>query len=924
MLTRIAATLVIVCLAVTCLTTSGYSQISSASALFLKIAPGARAGGMGEAFVAVADDATTTHWNPAGLGAYPLSDSWKDAEVPQYLRPLRSMAALKRGGGSDYQSYEIWAISAQGLVRYDNREWHTKEIFTTSTKETVARKVSRYFNVSDDDERLKAMVAVVAEANSKISRQGLLNLRDTVIAAIPEDFSRLSELTDSFDSLVTAYNKCRINWELFKNIQQNYAEGFRDSVLSEVECDRIKLAVEKAKSRFIPEELKIPYTTLFQENLSCIASNRRALLVGSSDGLYVFNGKSWRVLTEEDGLPSSEILSLYVSPDKIYVGTSSGMVTFNMVRIESVPAAETLPNGSVTAISCNHFNIWAVVDNELYHYDGETWSNSFEYTVKLDENLKTIADKFTIYGSEAEKQELITGMISINQQSSEPTSESDLPQDNEVVPAHEKIVEEDIGKTAEAETVNEIPEVSDSTASADVGGMPPRPVDINTLNPGDVIRVPYVVKIRGNATSIHSSDGWIWIGTDYGLVLLYGDSSRILGYSEHVVTEGETLDSLVSRRKRVSSDAGNLYRQALIAVNNLNDETLHAGDTIKVYRNAVASRINQITAQGQDIYLATADGLRCFDKEKKKVMTVNQRGMGNANAIHVESMGDELWLASDERVVSKANAQSEFSLMHVNWLPELNLADDIYYEFFSGIHHFNGWGTMGFNFTYLTYGSMPYTNETGQQIGTGEAFELAFSLAYGTSLTRSLKGGIAAKIIYSRLSEQGELAGNTQGGFGNGTATGVAVDLGLLYHITPRFNLGMSVTDIGPDIQYSQDAQSDPLPRNLAVGFAYKLLQSDYTQLLVTAEANKMVVSIGNFREEVRELILNAGAEFVYSDLIALRAGYKYDEEGEIKILTLGLGLTLMERFGFDFSYIPSNNESILANTLRMSLSIKP
>jgi len=41
--------------------------VAEATAIFLQIAPGARAGGMGEAFVALANDATTTWWNPAGL-----------------------------------------------------------------------------------------------------------------------------------------------------------------------------------------------------------------------------------------------------------------------------------------------------------------------------------------------------------------------------------------------------------------------------------------------------------------------------------------------------------------------------------------------------------------------------------------------------------------------------------------------------------------------------------------------------------------------------------------------------------------------------------------------------------------------------------------------------------------------------------------
>ncbi len=41
--------------------------VAEATAIFLLISPGARAGGMGEAFVAVSDDATATYWNPAGL-----------------------------------------------------------------------------------------------------------------------------------------------------------------------------------------------------------------------------------------------------------------------------------------------------------------------------------------------------------------------------------------------------------------------------------------------------------------------------------------------------------------------------------------------------------------------------------------------------------------------------------------------------------------------------------------------------------------------------------------------------------------------------------------------------------------------------------------------------------------------------------------
>ncbi|MFC1480786.1 PorV/PorQ family protein [Candidatus Neomarinimicrobiota bacterium] len=47
---------------------------SSASAIFLLIAPGARAGGTGEAQVAAADDAYASYWNPAALAFLPKSE----------------------------------------------------------------------------------------------------------------------------------------------------------------------------------------------------------------------------------------------------------------------------------------------------------------------------------------------------------------------------------------------------------------------------------------------------------------------------------------------------------------------------------------------------------------------------------------------------------------------------------------------------------------------------------------------------------------------------------------------------------------------------------------------------------------------------------------------------------------------------------
>ena len=130
---RKALVVALAVLAVLSAATSSYA-VSENAVLFLRIAPGARAAGMGEAFVAIADDATATHWNPAGLGSYPMAGIWDNASVPQGYRPLTAMAALKGSGSGDrHLAFDIWAIGAQGVMRFDNKNWHTAEGFSTRT-----------------------------------------------------------------------------------------------------------------------------------------------------------------------------------------------------------------------------------------------------------------------------------------------------------------------------------------------------------------------------------------------------------------------------------------------------------------------------------------------------------------------------------------------------------------------------------------------------------------------------------------------------------------------------------------------------------------------------------------------------------------------------------------------------------------------
>jgi hypothetical protein len=129
------------------------------------------------------------------------------------------------------------------------------------------------------------------------------------------------------------------------------------------------------------------------------------------------------------------------------------------------------------------------------------------------------------------------------------------------------------------------------------------------------------------------------------------------------------------------------------------------------------------------------------------------------------------------------------------------------------------------------------------------------------------------------------------------------------------------LTNLGPNIAYIDLNQSDPLPRNLAVGLAYRLVDTPFNRLTATAEINKELVGLNSgFSTELKEAIENVGIEYWYGAYVALRGGYIYDRTGDIKTPTFGVGFQY-RLFRFDFAYIPSSKDLALANTMRFSMT---
>ena len=83
--------------------TLGEQRAGTASGTFLKIGIGARATGLGEAFVAVANDPTAIYWNPAGLASIQRQElAISHVEWPADIRfeHLALVLPVRRLGGS--------------------------------------------------------------------------------------------------------------------------------------------------------------------------------------------------------------------------------------------------------------------------------------------------------------------------------------------------------------------------------------------------------------------------------------------------------------------------------------------------------------------------------------------------------------------------------------------------------------------------------------------------------------------------------------------------------------------------------------------------------------------------------------------------------------------------------------------------------
>ncbi len=301
-------------------------------------------------------------------------------------------------------------------------------------------------------------------------------------------------------------------------------------------------------------------------------------------------------------------------------------------------------------------------------------------------------------------------------------------------------------------------------------------------------------------------------------------------------------------------------------------------------------------------------------------------GMGQAGVALTQRAQSVWW----NPALLAQNSGREVSSTLVKLVPDL--ADDVYYLNLGVSTTLEGWGGIGLDVMYLTYGETEAVNEEGESFGFFSSYELVPTLGFGTRLIGdpnqpwgmggilgALDVGIALKYVWVDLAP--DWAMQIVGENKDGRADAFAVDLGGLIQGSVAgfpYAIGVNIQNLGSKLVYIDADQGDPLPRNLKLGLAFEAYRSDNISVTGVFDLNKSLIV---YEEESFELktnigwaemkeLLNMGAEISIRDRLTGRLGYVNDPEGEIQSMTFGLGLDLPISNGtkvirFDYSSVP-------------------
>lgn len=329
-------------------------------------------------------------------------------------------------------------------------------------------------------------------------------------------------------------------------------------------------------------------------------------------------------------------------------------------------------------------------------------------------------------------------------------------------------------------------------------------------------------------------------------------------------------------------------------------------------------------------------------------------GMGDVGVATEPDVVSQYWNpAKYPFTISRAGV----ALNYTPWLRQL--VNDIYLGYLVGYYRIGEYSAVSGSLRYFSLGEVS-TNMGKAGAMTINPYEMSADVAYSLMLSEHFSLGAAVRWIYSDLTYDFKEETTP----GSAFAADVSAYCQNYINIGDRESLlgiGLNISNIGSKITFGGSDNSEFIPTNMRLGTSLMVPIDEYNRFTVSVDANKLLIPThpkqnegetteayqervqrdyydissmaGIFKsfsdapngtkEELQEIQWSVGAEYVYNNQFAIRAGYRHQAEnkGNLKYFTVGAGFK-MSVFSLDAGYVIALAKSNpLDQTLRFSLS---
>jgi len=296
----------------------------------------------------------------------------------------------------------------------------------------------------------------------------------------------------------------------------------------------------------------------------------------------------------------------------------------------------------------------------------------------------------------------------------------------------------------------------------------------------------------------------------------------------------------------------------------------------------------------------------------------------------------------------------------VSYTPYLSkLVSDVFLanlNYYNVINDRSSWST---SFKYFSLGDIDILQNPQDVPYLENPNEFTLDASYILKLNDNFSMGVTGRFLMSDVKLQSVDSDSS-------SASSFAVDISGFFQSDERayenFNgiwrAGFNISNMGPRMKYEELGKNNFIPTNLKIGSAFDFIFDSSNKLSLNLELNKLLVpspsipvynsndqiigynqedisflsglfkSFGDapdgFSEEIKEITLALGLEYLYNDSFALRVGYfgENEDKGARKYITFGTGFSL-DDINIDLSYLLSTSNIIspLENTLRFSFT---